>query len=387
MGKISAHLITDTADLKTFCAALKDEEYIAVDTEFLRERTYYAELCLIQVAGGRDAAAIDVLAEGIDLSPLWKLLQNKQILKVFHAGKQDIEILLQLTGKMPLPFFDTQVAAMLTGFGEQVGYESLVRQLTGHQLDKGQQYTDWSRRPLSKAQLEYAVGDVTYLRSVYEELVHRLDKENRLDWMIEEMKTLSDTSSYQTDTHTAWERIKRRDKKPHYLARIKTLGTFREELAQKLDLPRGWVIHDDVLQDLALYNPKSAESVEKKLSQMRRRGPADAHEVFDLLQEASNLDIKDCPPRDNKKQLSPQLEPARDLMKVLLRAQGVEFGIAASMIASTEELGEIVQGNRDLPCFTGWRNDVFGSVADRLIKGELCISLDEKFTVQVAEKK
>lgn len=387
MGKISAHLITDTADLKTFCAALKNEEYIAVDTEFLRERTYYAELCLIQVAGERDAAAIDVLADDIDLTCLWKLLQSKNILKVFHAGKQDIEILLQLTGKMPLPFFDTQVAAMLTGFGEQVGYESLVRQLTGHQLDKGQQYTDWSRRPLSKAQLEYAVGDVTYLRSVYEELVHRLDKVGRLDWMIEEMKTLSDISSYKTDTATAWERIKRRDKKPHYLARVKALGTYREEMAQKLDLPRGWVIHDDVLQELALYNPKSPEAVEKKLSQMRRRGAADSHDIFDLLQEASNLDVKDCPPKESKRPLSPLLEPARDLMKVLLRAQAVQHEIASSMIASTDDLSEIVQGNRDLPCFSGWRHEVFGAVAERLIKGELCISLDEKFSVEVAEKK
>lgn len=368
-------VITDSTTLATFCAAMAKEEYIAVDTEFLRERTYYAELCLIQVAGVEDAAAIDVLARGIDLAPLWALLANKKILKVFHAGKQDIEIILQLTGSVPVPFFDTQVAAMLTGYGEQIGYESLVRQLTGRELNKSQQYTDWSRRPLSQAQVDYALADVVYLREVYELLVEKLEKMGRLGWAEEEMRAQESPRRYETDPATAWEKIRRRDSKPHYLARMKALAIWRENLAKERNLPRGWIITDDILQELALHNPKTAASIQSRLQGMKRKADISAEALQALLAEATALPLEACPAGAAKKPLHPEMEPARDLLKVLLRAIAQDQKIAPTLIASSDELTDIIQGKRDLPCFSGWRNELVGKEIERLLAGEISLSV------------
>ncbi len=368
-------LITDSAHLQRFCAALKHEEYLAVDTEFLRERTYYAELCLIQIAGQKHAAAVDVLAEGIDLTPLWELLNDPDVLKVFHAGKQDIEILLQITGKVPAPFFDTQVAAMLTGYGEQIGYEGLVRQLTKRELNKAQQYTDWSQRPLSAAQLEYALGDVIYLREIYEILHDKLDQRGRVEWVEEEMIAQESPARYQADSESAWLKIRRRDNKPHYLARMRALAAWREETAKAKNLPRGWVLTDDTVQELALYHPKSAASVASRLKEAKKRISIDAEIIHQLISEASELPIEECPTLAAVKPLHQSMEPARDLLKVLLRTIAQEQQIAASLIASTDDLTDIVQGERAMPAFEGWRGELFGKQAERLLAGEISLSV------------
>jgi len=381
-------LITNQKALNEFCASLQSEEFITVDTEFLRERTYYPKLCLVQI-GAEDgrAAAIDPLADGIDLAPVYDLLANESILKVLHAARQDLEIFFNLTGKVVKPFFDTQIAAMVCGYGDSIGYENLVRNITGGTIDKSSQYTNWSNRPLSDKQVHYALGDVTHLIDVYKHLAAELEKRNRVSWVFEEEAVLEDPATYDVDLNEMWRKVKVKSPKPKTLAVLRGLAAWREGRAQKKNLPKSWVMKDDSLADMAAQAPRDVKALKKirNISSDLAEGHI-GRELLAVINEAVESDPSQWPEVKRKKPPSAKIMAIVEILKLLLKLQSGEHEVASKLIANAADLEEIAKDdNADVPALKGWRREVFGEEALAMKHGRVSIGLKNdrivKFTL------
>ena len=372
-------LITDSATLANLCTRLAQADFITVDTEFMRESTYWPELCLIQVADTQEAAAIDPLAPGLDLTPLLDLLvDNQEVLKVFHAGGQDIEIIYNLTGKTPHPLFDTQVAAMALGQGEQIGYSNLVDSWLGVSIDKGARFTDWSRRPLDARQIEYAIGDVTYLSTIFPKMLERLRRTGRGAWLDQEMERLADPANYANDPDLAWKRVRVSGRKPDMLGRLKALARWRELEAQAKDLPRGRIVKDETLGDLAGNPPrKQADLAKVRGLSATWAGNDIGMRLMQALAEATPLSLEELPPRDDRKPgLGKEGSLVADLLKLLLKIRSRDIDVASKLLARSDELEALAAGVRTgLPMLQGWRYDQFGRDAVDLVEGRLAFAV------------
>jgi ribonuclease D len=384
--KMAEHsIITDRAALAAFCDKLSRAPFVTVDTEFMRESTFWAELCLVQIAGPDEAAIIDPLAEGIDLSPFYRLMSDERVVKVFHAARQDIEIFVKQAGAVPHPIFDTQVAAMVCGYGDQVSYDQLVFRVTGDQIDKSSRFTDWSHRPLSQKQTAYAISDVTHLRDIYLSLSAQLDEQGRTTWLDEEMAVLTDINTYRTHPEEAWLRLKLRVKKPRQLAILQALAAWREREAQTRNVPRGRVLKDDAIYEIALQQPRDAEALARlrsipkgfERSSVGRAIVATVESVFEIPDSAL--------PRVPRPRPAPEHSTAAaELLKVLLKMVAEEQGVAARIIASTEDLERIAADDRaDVPALRGWRRQLFGEQALALKHGDLALSMSRRGVVAV----
>ncbi len=371
-------LITDSATLANLCTRLARADFITVDTEFMRESTYYPELCLIQIADTQEAAAIDPLAPGIDLKPLLDLLtDNEDVLKVFHAGGQDIEIVYNLTGKTPHPLFDTQVAAMALGQGEQIGYSNLVDSWLGIAVDKGARFTDWARRPLDARQIEYAIGDVTHLSTIFPKMLERLRKTGRGLWLDQEMERLADPANYANDPDEAWRRVRISGRKPEVLGRLKALARWRELEAQGKDLPRGRIVKDETLGDLAGNPPKKQADLAKVRGLSASWAGNDiGGRMMAALEAATPLGADELPPRDDRKPgMGKDGALIADLLKLLLKIRSRDIDVASKLLARGDELEALAAGVRDLPMLQGWRYDQFGRDALDLVEGRLAFAV------------
>lgn len=362
-----------------FCTAAAKAPYVTVDTEFLRERTYYSKLCLIQLAypgdGETDAVLVDPLADGLDLAPLYDLYRDPNVVKVFHAARQDLEI-FAIEGKViPSPLFDTQVAAMVCGFGEQVGYETLARKVAKAQIDKSSRFTDWSRRPLSDAQKVYALADVTHLRVIYEHLAAELDKSGRKAWVEEEMDVLRDFGTYRVEPREAYKRLKMRNPSPRYVAIARELAAFREEYAQSHNVPRTRVYKDDALLELTSLKPKDANELNKARLLLREgRKGAIADGILASVAKGMAVDRDNLPKVPNQKSRDQINAALADLLRVLLKAKAEDAGVASKLIATASDLDDIASGTRDGDWAKGWRGQVFGTDALRLCEGEIALA-------------
>ena len=370
--------ITTTDELARFCGAAKDQPYVTIDTEFLRERTYYSKLCLIQMAlPGKDGEAVlvDPLAEGLSLDPLYDLFRHEQTVKVFHAARQDLEIFFVEGKVFPKPLFDTQVAAMVCGFGEQVGYETLVKKIARENLDKSSRFTDGSRRPLSEAQQVYALADVTHLRVIYEFLSAELKRTGRQKWVEEEIAILVDPETYISRPEDAWEKVKTRTTSGRFLAVVRELARFREEYAQTRDVPRSRVYKDDALLELASTRPTNLEELGRSRLLLREGRRADVAEgILAAVKAGMETKPEDFPKADLSREQLQVNTALADLLRVLLKAKSEETGVAPKLIAAASELDALSAGVRDLPLLHGWRKEVFGNDALRLCKGEIALS-------------
>ncbi|MFK7881858.1 ribonuclease D [Roseobacter sp.] len=373
--------LTTTEELATFCTEAAEHDYVTVDTEFLRERTYYSKLCLIQLAmpGADDSTAVlvDPLSDDLSLEPLYALFKDTSVVKVFHAARQDLEIFYVDAQVFPEPLFDTQVAAMVCGFGEQVGYETLVRRIAKQQLDKTSRFTDWSRRPLTNAQKTYALADVTHLRDIYEYLAKKLAETERSRWVTEELTVLTSPDTYIIPPSEAWRRVKTRTNSPKFLSVVRELAAFRESFAQDRNIPRNRVFKDDALVELASNKPKNNEELSRARLLLReaRRG-----DIADGILKAVAAGV-DCPPdqmpKPDRSRDKLQVNPAlADLLRVLLKAKTESAGVAAKLIAPTADLDAIAAGLRDMPALSGWRKEVFGRDALRLCEGKIALTAD-----------
>ncbi|SMO40363.1 ribonuclease D [Ruegeria faecimaris] len=381
--------LTTTQELADFCKAAAAFDYVTVDTEFLRERTYYSKLCLLQLAvpspDEDSAVLVDPLAEGMTLEPLYELFADESVVKVFHAARQDLEIFWVEAGVFPNPLFDTQVAAMVCGFGEQVGYETLVRKICKEGVDKTSRFTDWSRRPLSEAQKTYALADVTHLRKIYEYLSAELTKTKRSHWVAEELRTLTQSGTYEIQPENAWKRIKTRTNSAKFLAVVRELAEFREAYAQENNVPRSRVFKDDALIELASTKPKSLSDLggSRLLLREARKGVI-ADGILAAVKKGVNCPPEKLPMIDtsrDKLKVNPALA---DLLRVLLKSKTESSGVAAKLIATSSELDQIAAGERELPAMSGWRFEVFGEDALKLCDGKIALAAKGQ-TVTVVE--
>lgn len=377
-------VITTSQQVADFCAGLEKHAFVTIDTEFLREKTYFPKLCLVQLSGGdKDAAAIDPLAKDIDLSPLFALLVNPNVLKVFHAGRQDMEIFYNLTGKIVAPVFDTQIAAMVCGYGDSIGYEGLVRSIVGAHVDKSSQFTDWSVRPLSERQIKYALGDVIHLCDVYVALSKELEERGRSAWVTEEEKILSNPKTYENDPYKTWERIKIRSPKPKSLAILREITAWREKAAQKRDIPRTWVMKDETLTEIAHHAPRDKAQLKKirNVSNDMAEGKV-GEQVLQAIETALESPKESWPQPQHKDPIPSSATAILDVLKMLLKVQSTEHGVAAKLIASSEDLETLVLDEKaDVPILKGWRYEIFGKEAMDLKAGKLAIGLkDGKIT-------
>jgi ribonuclease D len=367
-------LITKTEELADLCERLAKSEFVAVDTEFMRENTYYPLLCLVQVGNEEEAAAIDPLADGIDLAPLLELLTNNEaVLKVFHAGGQDVEIVYNLTGKTPHPIFDTQVAMMAISQSEQIGYANLVESWLGKTIDKGARFTDWSRRPLTERQIEYAIGDVTYLARIFPKILKKLIKSGRGEWLNAEMEKLADPSNYANDLDEAWHRIRAPSRNALVLGRLKALAGWRETEAQQKDIPRGRIMRDETLADLASHPPKKQDELAKVrgLSQAWKDNDI-GKRLMRVLQNVEPLPDDELPEKPKRgAPLGKEGALVADLLKLLLKIRTREIDVAARLLTRSDELEALAAGVRKLPVLEGWRYEVFGRDALELVEGRL----------------
>jgi len=371
-------LITTTAALTELCERLSKADFVCVDTEFMRENTYWPELCLIQIADTQEAAAIDPLAKGIDLSPLLALLvDNEDVLKVFHAGGQDVEIIYNLTGKTPHPIFDTQIAMMAISQSEQIGYSNLVESWLGLQIDKGARFTDWSRRPLTERQIEYAIGDVTHLSKIFPKILQRLIKTGRGVWLNIEMEKLADPANYKNDPSLSWLRIKAAGRNPAMLGRLKALAAWRDGEAQDKNIPRGRIARDETLADIASHPPKTQADLAKvrglsagwKDNEIGKR-------LMATLEAAQPLTDAELPPRTPRgAPLGKEGALVADLLKLLLKIRSREIDVAARLLARSEDLELLAAGVRELPLLEGWRYEQFGRDALELVEGKLAFAV------------
>ena len=373
-------IITTEAELDEFCSMAQTHPFVTIDTEFLRERTYYSKLCLLQMAvpGERveDAVLVDPLSPEMSLKPLYRLFRDTSVVKVFHAARQDLEIFWNDAKIFPTPLFDTQVAAMVCGFGEQVGYETLVRKVVKEQVDKSSRFTDWSCRPLTEAQKTYAVEDVTHLRGVYLFLKAELERTDRAAWVVEETQSLTDPAIYDVAPSDAWRRIKTRTSSNKFLAFVRELAAFRENYAQNRNIPRNRVYKDDAMVELASTKPTTYEDLSKsRLLQREARKGEIADGIINAIKTVNAMDPEIFPklPKFNDKlQVNPALA---DLLRVLLKAKSELSDVAQKMIANSSELDALAAGQRDLPSLKGWRMDVFGSDALRLCEGKVGLAV------------
>ncbi len=370
--------ITTTAELAAFCDKIKNEPFVAVDTEFMRETTYWPKLCLIQAATPNAEAVIDPLAEGIDLEPFLAILRDTKIEKVFHAARQDVEIFNNLKA-MPRPLFDTQVAGMAAGYGEQIAYDALVRQMLKIELDKSSRFTDWARRPLTDAQLTYALADVTHLARLYPMLRTRLEKEGRLAWVHDEMQNLCDPANYDVEPDNAWKRLKPRRHTAKYLAVYKAVAAWRERTAQTRDQPRGRILKDEAIDELATQAPTDANQLDRLRSVPKgfsgsRFGP----DLLEAVREALKDPEAYAPVIERNRQApSPAAGAVVELLKVLLKARAEDAGVASKLIATVSDLELIANDdNAQTPALSGWRREAFGEDALKLKRGELALVLD-----------
>lgn len=368
-------LIEDSAALANLCTRLSQARFVTVDTEFMRENSYWPELCLIQIADENEAAAIDPMAPGIDLGPLLDLLvDNDAVLKVFHAGGQDLEIVYNLTGKTPYPLFDTQVAAMALGQGEQIGYSNLVDTYLGFSIDKGARFTDWSRRPLDKRQIEYAIGDVTHLAKIFPKMLEKLRKSGRGAWLDQEMERLANPENYRNDPDLAWQRVRISSRKAEVLGRLKALARWRELEAQGKDLPRGRIVKDETLADLAGNPPRKQSDLAKVRGLSAAWAGNDiGRRLMDALADATPMSADELPSRDERKPgLGKDGALVADLLKLLLKIRARDINVAARLLARSEDLEALAAGQRDhLSILEGWRFEQFGRDALALVEGRL----------------
>jgi ribonuclease D len=370
--------ITTTAELAEFCNGLKGQPFIAVDTEFMRETTYWPKLCLIQVASPVSDAVIDPLADGIDLEPLLELMRDETLLKVFHAARQDVEIFNNLKA-MPTPLFDTQVAGMAAGFGEQIAYDALVRQMLKIEIDKSSRFTDWARRPLTDAQLAYALADVTHLARLFPVLRDRLQESGRLAWVEEEMKALSDPAAYDVDPEKAWRRLRPRKTQAKYLAVFKSVSAWRERTAQQRDQPRGRILKDEAIDELATQAPTSLEGLNTLRGVPKGFGGSKFGPDLIAAIKAALADPEGYAPVVDKPGPPPPPSAGAvvELLKVLLKARAEEAGVASKLIATVSDLEKIAADDEaDTPALQGWRREAFGSDALKIKRGELALVLD-----------
>ena len=372
------NIITDTAALEAACERLAAQTYITVDTEFLREKTFWPVLCLIQVASPDDEFIVDPLADGVDLAPFWDLMANEAVLKVFHAARQDVEIVQHLAGIVPKPLFDTQVAASVCGYGESVGYGALVAQTTKGSIDKTSQFTDWSRRPLTTKQLDYALADVTWLREVYERLRDELAAKKRTSWMEQEMVPLTDAATYDVAPEDAWRRMKSRARKPIELETLKHVAAWRERQARERDIPRGRVLKDDALFEVATQRPTTKQG----LGDLRAvpggfENSRHAQGLLDAVADALAVPSEELPKLPRRKSPSEAQQSATELLKVLLRIVAEREAVGARVIASTDDLEKIAADDEaDVPALKGWRREMFGRQALALKRGDIALGFD-----------
>ncbi|MBO9516873.1 MAG: ribonuclease D [Porphyrobacter sp.] len=373
-------LITKTEDLAALCERLAKSDFVAVDTEFMRENTYWPELCLVQIANTEEAAAIDPLAQGLDMTPLLDLLTaNEEVLKVFHAGGQDVEIIFNLTGRTPHPIFDTQIAMMAISQSEQIGYSNLVESWMGLTIDKGARFTDWSRRPLTERQIEYAIGDVTHLSKIFPKMLKRLIKTGRGEWLDQEMEKLADPEHYRNDPAQAWKRIKAAGRNPAMLGRLKAIAEWRELEAQGKNIPRGRIARDETLADIASHPPKQQADLAKVrgLSQGWKDNDI-GKRLMNTIAKAEPLTDDELPPRTPKgAPLGKEGSLVADLLKLLLKIRAREIDVAARLLARSEDLELLAAGVRKkLPILEGWRYEVFGRDALALVEGKLAFAVE-----------
>ena len=377
-------LITTTEDLVALCERIARHPFVTVDTEFLRESTYYPQLCVAQLASTEEAVVVDALAEGIDLAPFFALMADTAVIKVFHAARQDIEICWHAAGIIPAPLVDTQVAAMVLGYGDSISYDQLVARITGDNLDKSHRFTDWTRRPLSDAQLTYAISDVTHLRDVYVKLAADLDKQGRTDWMREEMKVLNSPDTYRMEPEHAWQRLKTRVRKPKELAVLIEVAAWREREAQTRDVPRGRVLKDDLIGDIAVQAPATIERLGNLRSlpkgfERSRWGEA----IVEAVNRGLARDAKTLPKLDHHKPAA-NGQATVELLKVLLRMTSERHGVAAKVIATTDDLDRIAASDAaDVPAMHGWRRELFGEKALALKHGRLALAMEKGRVVTV----
>jgi ribonuclease D len=374
-------MITDTQALSEFCLRVRTADYITVDTEFMREKTYWPILCLVQIAGPDEADCIDALADGIDLTPLYDLMADDSILKVFHAARQDLEIFFHQAGQVPHPVFDTQVAAMVCGFGDSVGYEALITELVKARIDKGSRFTDWTLRPLSERQIDYALADVTHLRPAYEKLAAMLHDNERESWLEEEMAALESPDTYNGNPSEAYRRIKARNTTARMLAVLRELAAWRESEAQRRNVPRNRVLRDESLVEIAHHTPKSAD----QLARTRGLGDKLAHgnygqHILEAIKKGQALPDNECPKPVRKQKLPKGLGPVTDLLKVLLKMKSEDSDVAGKLLASAADI-ELIAAfgeDADVRAMKGWRRDVFGDHALKLRAGELSLAVKGK---------
>lgn len=370
-------LITKTPDLKAFCERAAASSYIAIDTEFVRETTYWSQLCLIQVGLEDEAVAIDPLAEGLDLQTFFELLENQNVIKVFHSGRQDIEIFYHLTGKIPTPIFDTQIAAMVCGFGESVGYDVLVQKYTKISIDKSSRYTHWGQRPLTEKQLAYALADVIHLRVIYEKLHAKILTDDRLHWLDDELGILKDPGTYAIDPYAIWKKIKVRSAKPRMLAILREIAAWREITAQKRNVPRGRVIRDEVMIELSAASPRSLHD----LSRMRGLSTsfiegADGKSILKLIEQAHSLPLEDCPQVKKDDPSPPGSAALVEMLRLLLKIKSEKYHVAPKLIATNADLETIARSPDPIvPALEGWRLEIFGNAALALKTGKVAIGI------------
>ncbi|WP_319498182.1 ribonuclease D [uncultured Cohaesibacter sp.] len=372
--------ITTTAELADACTKCAKHPYVTVDTEFLRETTYWPKLCLIQMAVPDDAFLVDPMAEGLDLAPFFALMADESVIKVFHAGRQDIEIIYHLGKLIPSPMFDTQVAAMVCGFGDSISYDQLVQRLTGHRIDKSHRYTDWSRRPLTEKQLTYALADVTHLRDVYHALSDNLEEQNRCEWVQEEMEILTSPDTYYTAPVDAWKRMKLRIRKPREFAALKMLAAWRESEAQSRDVPRNRILKDEAIFELAVHQPQTPEALTalRSISKGYERSKT-GQDLLQLMHEVSEIAATELPEVPKGKNQPEGSGAAVDLMKVLLKLISEQHGVAAKIIATVDDLEKIAcDDDAEVTAMKGWRREMFGQYAIKIKKGEIALRLEGK---------
>lgn len=378
--KCSMTLITTTKDLKSICTRLKKSTFVTVDTEFIREKTYWPKLCLIQVCGDDDVPyAIDPLAEDMDLKPFYELMQNKKVLKVFHACRQDLEIFFNETGKLPTPVFDTQVAAMVCGFGEQVSYEVLVNTLARKKIDKSSRFTDWALRPLTVKQLKYALADVTHLRKIYVKLTEQLEKMGRTSWIRDEMKGLMNKGLYLTKPEDAWQRIRIPNHKPRTLCVLREIAAWREQLAQEVNVPRGRILKDEALAEIATHPPGNTDALHKIRNVHQGFGNSErGKSLLEAVKRGMDADEKKCPKWEPRPTFPPGIAPTIELLRVLLKLKCENEQVAPKLLCTAADLEMIAAFGKEskVPAMSGWRFKIFGKEALALREGKVAIAVE-----------
>ena len=374
------NIITENHKLQNFCTNLGESDYITVDTEFLRDKTYWPKLCVLQIGGADNAAAIDMLTPNLDLTPITKLFDDKSVTKVFHAARQDLEIFFNLIGRLPEPIFDTQIAAMVCGFGDSISYEHLVAQFSNKKIDKSSRFTDWSVRPLSKKQIEYAISDVTHLRIVYDHLKYKLIETGREHWITEEMEILTDPETYMLAPSKAYKRIKIKTSSKRFMAILKEVAGWREIMAQKQDVPRGRIIKDETLIEIAHHTPKTSEQLSKIRGLGKHLAAGKASQMLlEAIYAGKTMPDLMCPSIPAKTELPKGIGPIVDLLKVLLKLKSEEFKVAGKLLANSNEINQIAAfgEHADVRALNGWRREIFGDDALSLKTGKSYLTVEK----------